>query len=683
MSAEAYGLAEGIAAQLVKLLPTARWDDTLANEVSRQLGNGDAARAATLTDELRNSQARLVSVPLEFRERVEREIYDEWRRRLARLLIAEPGVREPAKVLKIALLRAGGGVGGRRPRNRPPVPTREAAESLADELPMSFHDVPASRDRLIHGVPREGSVNRPARAEGTAWPHLRAPAVVAAGTGFQIEVGLRDVRDRSVYGTGKLIVPAGDFTLGVELLVDGFTVVGDRFFTLDVTVGNRRPRRKVTLVASADPDLVAHRRIGVVFRVGSEIRGYAARDVYVTAVGQEPAAAPSATQPAFAGFDVSPFEAPQAADLTVVIQQGDAEHGSRFMWSVASPRLDLDLPADNTGPFLQSSAERFLGELVAEASGTADPLDLVTSLIGQGKADIAPLMPRFVKEALRKVAEEVAPQRPTILLLSQDPYIPWELAVLDPPLPGWPPDESPFLGAQAVIGRWVLAAEPPPVLDPPQRVLIREQVVIAGDYQGVLDWSKLESAEKEAEVLRERWPAARSVEAKLSPVLECLYGRPGADIIHFALHGQFATDDARQGLVLIDESGTYPVYLKPSHVDAGKFSRAPLVFLNACQVGAGRAVLGNYSGMAGAFVRAGAAAVVAPLWSVNDETASEIALCFYQSVLDGAEAPAEVLRSFRAGVTLPAIAAGAPAASGTHIAYQFFGHPNLRLLERP
>jgi hypothetical protein len=520
------------------------------------------------------------------------------------------------------------------------------------------------------------------RAKGTAWPHLAAPAGVAAGQPFQIEVGLGLEQDSAVYGTGRLSVPRGNFTLGVELIVDGFTVEGKRSFTLEVTKANRHPKRTVVLVASVNAQFAGRRRVGAIFRIGRGMRGYAARDIYVSGTGAEhPASSPTVTAPAFGAFDVSPFKAREAADLTIVIQQGDASRGERFVWSAASPHLDIELPWDGTGPPLVSPAERFLSELVTEASSTTDPLDLVTSLTGRGRAQIAPLMPGFVKDALRSVAAKVAPRRPTVLLLSQDPYIPWELAVLDPPLPGSPPGASPFLGAQAVIGRWVLAAEPPPLPDPPKRVHAYDQVLVTGDYEGVLEWSELKSADREAEALRERWPAARSVEASLPAVLACLSGSPEADIIHFALHGQFSADDARQGLVLIgaDEAGKYPVYLKPSHVDAGTLSRAPLVFLNACQVGASRAVLGNYSGMASAFVRAGAAAVIAPLWSVNDDDASVIAVDFYQQALDASQAPADVIRAYRAGVTRAAIAANDRAASGTYIAYQFFGHPNLRL----
>jgi hypothetical protein len=416
------------------------------------------------------------------------------------------------------------------------------------------------------------------------------------------------------------------------------------------------------------------------------MRGYAGREILVKESDAELAEAEAAASPANpdSSIDTSPFTAPGAADLTIVIQLGDCDDDSRFTWSAASPHVEVSLPEETGGHALGSSAQKFLEELVAEASSTEDPLDLFTSLEGRGRAVIAPLIPEFVKAAIRQVAHAVAPVPPTVLILSQDPYVPWELAVLDPALPGWPADASPFLGSQAVVGRWVLTPSPPPAIDPPLRLVVHDEAVVSGVYDGVPGWQKLESAELEAANLRRRWPGAHPVEARLPEVLRCLKGSPGADIIHFALHGEFSTETARQGLVLIGTVKGHPdqrqaVFLKPFHVSAGRLERAPLVFLNACQVGASRLVLGNYSGMAGAFVGAGASAVVAPLWSVDDQAASDFALAFYTRVLDGGESPAEVLRSLRAQVTESTVVDNEPGSPGTHLAYQLFGHPNLRL----
>ena len=102
---------------------------------------------------------------------------------------------------------------------------------------------------------------------------------------------------------------------------------------------------------------------------------------------------------------------------------------------------------------------------------------------------------------------------------------------------------------------------------------------------------------------------------------------------------------------------------------------SPFVFLNACQVGSGNQLLGDYAGVAQSFLYAGAAAVIAPLWSVSDRIAREMALAFYESAFDEGRSPAAVLRETRAKFDDD----GTDSAAATFLAYQFFGHPGLRL----
>ena len=59
----------------------------------------------------------------------------------------------------------------------------------------------------------------------------------------------------------------------------------------------------------------------------------------------------------------------------------------------------------------------------------------------------------------------------------------------------------------------------------------------------------------------------------------------------------------------------------------------PLVFLNACEVGGAAEALSLVAGFPAAFLKAGASALVSPLWVVNDERAFEIARGFYDAAL--------------------------------------------------
>ena len=140
------------------------------------------------------------------------------------------------------------------------------------------------------------------------------------------------------------------------------------------------------------------------------------------------------------------------------------------------------------------------------------------------------------------------------------------------------------------------------------------------------------------------------------------------DVLHFSLHGKYDPGTAKQGLVLVDGE-----VIDRLVVEGRLTRRAPLVFLNACQVGTGQETLGDYAGLAESFLFAGASAVVAPLWSIDDGVASAMAERFYDKAFAG-EAVAEIVRAERA-----AFGTGDDPNSSTLVAFQFFGHPAFRL----
>jgi CHAT domain-containing protein len=145
-------------------------------------------------------------------------------------------------------------------------------------------------------------------------------------------------------------------------------------------------------------------------------------------------------------------------------------------------------------------------------------------------------------------------------------------------------------------------------------------------------------------------------------------GHPPGDVLHFSLHGKYDPGSAKQGLVLVDGGVIDPLVVK-----GGTLRHAPLVFLNACQVGMGQDTLGDYAGLAESFLYAGASAVVAPLWSIDDRIASALAERFYERAFSG-ESVAEIVRSERA-----AFGSGDDPNSSTLMAFQFFGHPAMHL----
>ena len=152
---------------------------------------------------------------------------------------------------------------------------------------------------------------------------------------------------------------------------------------------------------------------------------------------------------------------------------------------------------------------------------------------------------------------------------------------------------------------------------------------------------------------------------------------PLGSVLHLACHGK---DDRHvQAIELVDGSRLTSSQLSGlTGIEEAFGTRRPFVFLNACQVGSGNQVLGDYAGMAEAFLHAGASGVIAPLWSVDDAAARLLALRFYDRALKHGEPPARVLRDERRRVD----DAGRDAIA-TSAAYQFFGHPGMRLERRP
>jgi CHAT domain-containing protein len=210
--------------------------------------------------------------------------------------------------------------------------------------------------------------------------------------------------------------------------------------------------------------------------------------------------------------------------------------------------------------------------------------------------------------------------------------------------------------------------------------------VLTADYTGVPGWGRLDAAVAEAAEIAALFdPPATAVAPDLWTVIDLLRGLPRpADVLHLALHGQYDAAGDQEGIVLLTRSSTTGApaaqFLTPAEVENGSLDHAPLVFLNACQVGTDERVLGDYAGFASTLLRIGAAAVVAPLWNIRDDVASSVARRFYAETLGPLAVPvAEVVRELRATYTEGAVRAGDATLHATLVAYQVFGHPRLRL----
>lgn len=338
----------------------------------------------------------------------------------------------------------------------------------------------------------------------------------------------------------------------------------------------------------------------------------------------------------------------QPPDLIVRIQKGAAL--GEYVWSCLSPHLDLAAPAnpaDARTAFGQDAATFVRLAFAPLAGKSLSQLD-IAEVCGAGESIYANT-PRHFRDsywALWHAARQGSFSFESIQIVTDEPCVPWELMRLSDRARA--PDVTPeFLAIRHSVGRW-LAGESSALT---QCIHVHKLAVAASDYAGVATGiNPLPWAAKERDLLTATYHA-EPVALKSGDMLAFLEGG-SAQAAHFACHGKMSISDPDASLLVMEDS---PANLKPKHVARrevcdGLGSQHPLIFLNACEVGGTAASLSLVAGFPAAFLYAGAAALVSPLWAVNDAHAHRIAEDFYQQVFKaGAGKPlGAVLRDLRA-----------------------------------
>lgn len=499
---------------------------------------------------------------------------------------------------------------------------------------------------------------------------LDAPEVAVVGVPFVVKVGLSETRQAGT-ADRELPRPPGvgtEFKLQVQLQadIDALAIMPGSSWSFELPVTKEKPHPSVEVRFAAVAR--AARRgtaLQAFFSIDGQAIGWMARAIAI--VGAEGDAVPAAESPITGDLPLSLGEHPP--DLTVQITDDPNRAPGFLLWVVTvPPDLGIELPdpetlRSNIGDDPAEFARRMM-----DGVPTATPRQIYEKVMGLGQR-IRDQVPAAVIDTYLKVEAALAEagRIPTVLIQTREPYIPWELAVVE-----WPPKEgrSPILGARAAVGRWILPQGPSgPSLPPPTAVKVRSMAVVSGDYRRA-GWARLPQAQKEAKELESEFKAKR-IDAAEGPVLDLLKGKPRAQALHFAIHGKFSPESQEQGMILVDGN------IEPDTVRGTVLHGTPFVFLNACQLGAADRLLGDYAGMAQSFLVSGASAVIAPLWNVRDTLAREISLDFYRTVYGSAEhgeriSAGEALRRMRAQFT-------GRSQNATYLAYQLYGDPKLAL----
>lgn len=270
---------------------------------------------------------------------------------------------------------------------------------------------------------------------------------------------------------------------------------------------------------------------------------------------------------------------------------------------------------------------------------------------------------------LRSLLWEHHPKINSIMVLSTEPFIPWELIHLKQPGQTYLPDETMFL-AQMGLVRWLYSCG----RFPPQTILIRKGEVryIIPHYPDTR--YRLPQAEKEQKYLEDTFKA-RPIASNSLDVRSSLQAG-SFDLLHFAGHGTAEQGNIANAKLMLEGriEGNQCIRDYLSVTTVGQFSRLasrrPIVVLNACQIGREGHTLTGISGFAEAFLRGGAGAFVGPLWSVGDYPAKIFTETLYQELVEEQRLSEAVNLAREAAMQ---------AGKSTWLAYAVYGHPNLRV----
>lgn len=522
-----------------------------------------------------------------------------------------------------------------------------------------------------------------------AYPRVDCPPTVAPRARFTLRVGLS--AEQQVGTAGGPVNLAGlpeRFDLVVQVMAQGFDFPGGIRRTLTVDRARLDAADvELTMVAPglADGMTAQPRLVEIEYAYEGVPVGRAWRAVLVT----DDAELEAPDAPARGGeLPVVP-QPGSSVDLTVTITEG-WDPGS-LLWLFTTPH-DVRLPQHQVETTLHAaSAHTFAVRHVKDVARVDGSSAIRNHIRGIGRT-VAHAMPAEFWVSLGDVWSIAGAEgrAPSLMVVSSDPYVPWELAsteddYVDPALV----DQSrpSLLGAQVRMGRWLPAGPSSPrgvrrpTVPPPERVGVARMAVVVGDYAASSGFRPLPLAKEEGAALLDRYPSI-SLQATEYEVISLLEDRlqeeGGAHVqvqaVHVACHGEVDPANASyNGIVLSDTTLRLdPVTVKGSQLTRGS---APFVFLNACQLGTvSSELLGDYGGMAGAFLSEGARGFVAPLWSVNDRVARDVALDFYRLTIDEGMTVGEAMRSIRGHYHS---AESVP--PSTPLAYVFYGHPDLRL----
>jgi hypothetical protein len=301
-------------------------------------------------------------------------------------------------------------------------------------------------------------------------------------------------------------------------------------------------------------------------------------------------------------------------------------------------------------------------------SGAAYPISsqaIEEKLQEEGQNMWQELIPYELREHYKREREKWRDK--SLLIISDEPYIPWELLW---PYGSWG-EEGP-LCLHMNLSRWLRRnLQGDATYEPEPFLCLRDLAVIIPPDSGLLAAQRERSFMRALMLqygLRDVSPEEPSYAA-----VKRLLQQGGYSWLHVAAHGNFYAEnpDGESAIWLMDQQPLTPRSIV-GEVEHYLREQRPTFVFNACELGRQGWAITGLGGWAGRLIGAGAGLFLAPLWVVNDGPALKFSITVYQALLERKTA-AEAVRQGR----LTARRLGNP----TWLAYSLYAHPNARAVQ--
>jgi len=478
---------------------------------------------------------------------------------------------------------------------------------------------------------------------------LKDKVVLGQRCSLQIAVTQKPTREHLAKHALTFAVPPGAEHIVIDVLVtaEDFEIVNSNFSTLVIPLdGDSEP-----LLFWMIPQSVGEKKVKVEFFQDSKyVGGVTVRTTVV--MSTEKMRVKQVSTQGIVGLEREAFP----PDLTILITESKSDKKMKYTFKLHSPANGLFYYTVREELRFSGSPSKWMEGLYQELGALgkdAKPGDITETLNTIGSDLYEKLFPREMKQIWK---QKIRGNVKSIMIISDEPWIPWEIIK-----PWYETDtgdiiEDDFLCESYLLTRWIAGPPPSSCIE-----ISRCALIAPLRYD-------LPSVQKEVVFLMTNFKNVEEVEPSLSAVRKLLR-TGGFHLIHFACHGSFDPEEHEQSIVYLQ--GNDKLKSRDIAGERRTFGKdRPFVFINACQTAREDFSLVGIGGWANKFVNANASSFLGSFWEVNDELAYRFSKSFYGSLFEG-KTIGEAMRDARLEIK---------GADPTWLAYTLYADPLTKII---